>query len=285
MEHIETCAQCGMEPVVHGVRHASRVVAESVQMRLVLQRAALFAKADAPVVITGESGTGKEVVARLLHANSERRKQPFVAVNVGAIPAELLESELFGHVRGAFTGATSEKAGLFEEAHGGTLFLDEIAEMPMPLQVKLLRVLQDGDVRRVGSTKSFGVDARIVCATHRDLRDRIERGLFREDLYYRLKVLTLEVPPLRDRREDILPIATRLLVEERAGDRRISRAAREALERYHWPGNVRELSNAVKHGIALSTTIIDVEHLPHEVVHPVSRKADGGGMRSLAEVE
>lgn len=289
-EH-ETCSVCGLDPVVGSAARPSRIVAQSAGMQAVLSRARRFADANAPVVILGESGTGKEVVARALHGSSPRRQAPFVAVNVAALPAELLESELFGHARGAFTGAATAKQGLFEVAHGGTLFLDEIAEMPPPLQAKLLRVLQDGEIRRVGETHSFGVDARIVCATHRDLADLVERGLFREDLYYRLNVLRLRVPPLRDRPEDVLPLARTFLAHEGKGEVVFTAEAKKVLARHAWPGNVRELSSAVKHGIALSRDgVIDVEHLPEELVTPRARstsppRATTTDLRSLAEVE
>ena len=287
----ETCSVCGLDPVVGPTTRPSRIVAQSAAMRELLSRARRFADANAPVVIHGESGTGKEVVARALHGSSSRCEAPFVAVNVAALPAELLESELFGHARGAFTGAATAKQGLFEAAHGGTLFLDEIAEMPAPLQAKLLRVLQDGEVRRVGETHSFGVDARIVCATHRDLADLVERGLFREDLYYRLNVLRLRVPPLRDRPEDVLPLARGFLAQEGRAGLAFTADAKKALTRHTWPGNVRELSSAVKHGVALAREgVIDVEHLPEELVSPRPRSAVGRSartpdLRSLAEVE
>jgi two-component system response regulator HydG len=289
-EH-ELCSVCGLDPVVGSAARPSRIVAQSAAMRAVLGRARSFADASAPVVILGESGTGKEVVARALHGSSPRRDAPFVAVNVAALPAELLESELFGHARGAFTGAASAKQGLFEVAHGGTLFLDEIAEMPAPLQAKLLRVLQDGEIRRVGETHSFDVDARIVCATHRDLTELVEHGLFREDLYYRLNVLRLRVPPLRDRPEDVLPLARAFLAHEGKAELVFTAEAKKALARHAWPGNVRELSSAVKHGVALSRGgVIDVEHLPEELVTPHARKAVAAraataDLRSLAEVE
>jgi two-component system response regulator HydG len=257
-------------------------------MRTVLRRAARFAAADAPLMILGESGSGKEVVARALHESSPRSEKPFVAVNVAALPADLLESELFGHARGAFTGAATAKTGLFEAAEGGTLFLDEIAEMPLPLQAKLLRALQDGEVRRVGETRAFAVDVRIVCATHRDLTARVTEGLFREDLLFRLKVLTLKVPALRERREDIVPLANMLLGEERREDLRLSPAAVRLLESYAWPGNVRELQNAIKHGAALAEdAVIDVQHLPEELSSPPSSPANRGrtALRPLAEVE
>ena len=255
-------------------------------MKGVLRRAAQFAAAEAPVAILGESGTGKEVVARALHASSPRAEAPFVAVNVAALPADLLESELFGHARGAFTGAVAAKRGLFEAADHGTLFLDEIAEMPLALQAKLLRALQDGEIRRVGETRAFGVDVRIVCATHRKLVDQVARGAFREDLLYRLKVLTLRVPPLRDRVEDVLPLARMFLEQDGRAELRFTPAAREILERYRWPGNVRELSNAVKHGMALARGgVIDVEDLPEEIRSPEPRRPTTDVLRPLAEVE
>jgi two-component system response regulator HydG len=256
-------------------------------MRAVLLRAARFAASDAPIMLLGESGTGKEVVARALHAASKRRDRPFVAINVAALPAELLESELFGHVRGAFTGAASDKRGLFEAADGGTLFLDEIGEMPLVLQAKLLRALQDGEVRKIGDTRAFAVDARVVCATHRDLPAHVRREQFREDLYFRLKVLTLSIPPLRQRPEDILPLAARFLADEGRAGASFSREAELLLLAYAWPGNVRELGNAVKHGVALANgPTIDVEHLPEELAVPAaSVAARATSMCTLAEVE
>lgn len=290
------CDVCGLTPLVHGLRRAARVIAESDAMREVLKRTARFARATAPIVILGESGTGKEVLARAIHANSPRADGPFVAVNIAALPADLLESELFGHTRGAFTGAATQKEGLFHAAAGGTLFLDEIAEMPVGLQAKLLRALQDGEVRRVGETRASAVDVRIVCATHRDLRARVAEGSFREDLLYRLKVLTLDVPPLRARREDILPLARLLLREEGRDDLRLSPAAERLLDAHSWPGNVRELQNVIKHGIALvDGPVIDVEHLPAEITEPTSctippsmnapGAADSPPPRTLAEIE
>ncbi|MHB8416683.1 MAG: sigma-54 interaction domain-containing protein [Myxococcales bacterium] len=279
------CRHCGLAEATFGLRTCSRLVVESEAMRAAIRRAAVIAATDASVVVLGESGSGKEVLARALHANSRRREKPFVPVNVAALPAELLESEMFGHGRGAFTGATETKRGLFEAANGGTLFLDEIGEMPLPLQAKLLRVLQDGEVRRVGETAPFSVDVRILCATHEDLRRRIGENRFREDLYYRLKVFSLTVPPLRCRVADIRPLAEMFLAGERHPTGRFTRAAQQALEQYFWPGNIRELANAVKHGAALSGgRDIDVEALPEEVVSPV-KTSQQGVLRSLAEVE
>jgi two-component system response regulator AtoC len=219
------------------------------------------------VLLTGESGTGKELLARLIHATSRRAESAFVAVNCGAIPETLLESELFGHMKGAFTGATIDKPGLFEEADGGTLFLDEVGELPAPLQVKLLRVLQEGEVRRVGATGSRTVDVRIIAATNRDLATDVTTGRFRSDLYYRVNVVSLRLPPLRERREDIPILVDHFL---RAHARRlgldprpISARARELLEEYSWPGNVRELANVIERALVLAIgDTIDVSALP-----------------------
>jgi two-component system response regulator HydG len=278
------CDVCGLETVISSVRSQTPIVAESEALRAVLLRVADFALAEAPVMVFGESGTGKEIVARALHANGPRRAGPFVALNVAAVPGELLESELFGHVRGAFTGATQAKEGLLTAASGGTLFLDEIAEMPLPLQAKLLRAVQEGEVRPVGDTRVFGVDVRFVCATHRDLRALVARGLFREDLYYRLKVLSLRVPPLRERRDDVLPLARSFLSLEKRPAAGFTAGAEAALLAYPWPGNVRELGNAVKHGAALARgAAIGVEHLPEEVTGGAA--AAGPEPLSLADAE
>jgi two-component system response regulator HydG len=279
------CDVCGLETVVESLRSVTQVVAESDAMKAVLLRVRDFADADAPIVIFGESGTGKEIVARALHANGPRRDRPFVAVNVAAVPGELLESELFGHVRGAFTGAATAKEGLLEAANGGTLFLDEIGEMPLPLQAKLLRAVQEGEVRRVGDTRTFAVDVRFVCATHRDLKALIASGRFREDLYYRLKVLSVRVPPLRERRADILPLARALIAAERRPAAGLSPAAEQALLAYGWPGNVRELGNAVKHGCALARGgTIGPDQLPDEVTGAATASPDEP-LQTLADVE
>jgi two-component system response regulator PilR (NtrC family) len=224
------------------------------------------------VLVCGESGTGKELVARRLHALSGR-KGPFVAVNCSAIPEGLIESELFGHVKGSFTGAVSDKPGIFEEAESGTLFLDEVGELPLHLQPKLLRAVQEAKVKRVGGNREIPVDVRIVSATNRDLRDEVGAGRFREDLYYRLNVVALEIPPLRDRREDI-PLLAHHFVKKYAsafgrGVRGFGRDALEALERYAFPGNVRELENLVERAVALETEeYLDASNLPREVVAP-----------------
>lgn len=282
------CETCGLSPLAPTLRRPTRVVAKSDAMRVLMRRAARFAASDAPVVVLGETGTGKEIVARVLHANSKRSGKPFIAVNVAALPDQLLESELFGHGKGAFTGATGAKQGLFEAANGGTLFLDEIGEMPFPLQSKLLRALQDGEIRRVGESGAFAVDVRIVAATHRDLPERIRAGTFREDLYFRLKVLTLHVPPLRERKEDILPLARHFLADEPGQLQGFTKAARDRMLGHPWPGNVRELENAVRHGAALAEgPDIDVEDLPEEISHAqlAPGPIDLRSLRPLADVE
>ena len=253
-------------------------------MRRVLRRAAALARNAAPVVLQGETGTGKEVLARVLHASSPRASRAFVAVNCAALPGDLLESELFGHARGAFTGAVTEKTGLFDEADRGTLLLDEVAELPLPLQAKLLRVLQDGEVRRVGATRASRVDVRVLAATHRDLRAQVARGAFREALFYRLKVFSLTLPPLRERPEDLLPIAGQLLALEEGSARGFSRDAERALLAYRWPGNIRELSNAVRHGAALAQgDAVRADDLPDEVLH--RQRPALTVLRPLADVE
>ncbi len=225
---------------------------------------------DATVLIQGETGTGKEVVASAIHYLSQRRNQAFVAVNCGAIPADLLESELFGHEKGAFTGAITARQGRFELAKGGTLFLDEIGDMPLPMQVKLLRVLQERSFERVGSNKSIEADVRIVAATHRDLEEEIAAGRFREDLYYRLNVFPMEIPPLRDRIQDITLLAEHIaskLEREGRGSVRLSTGSREVLRRYQWPGNVRELANLVERlSILAPNGMAEVADLPRRIL-------------------
>ena len=232
------------------------IVGAGPRMQRIFRLVSKVAQTDSTVLITGESGTGKELVARSLHLQSRRSAGPFVPVNVGAIPESLVESELFGYVRGAFTGAAGERRGLIEEADGGTLFLDEIGEMPASAQIKLLRTLEGNEVRRLGDNAMRVVDVRVVAATHRDLHAEIAAGRFREDLYYRLNVVQLDLPPLRDRREDIGLLAAYFL--ERAGNRagrarlEFSPEARALLERYDYPGNVRELENAIEHAVAVA---------------------------------
>ncbi len=222
----------------------------------VLDQLRIVAPTDVTVLIEGETGTGKELIARAIHTHSGRRHRPFVKLNCAAIPAELLESELFGHERGAFTGATVQRLGRFETAHGGTLFLDEVGEMPLHLQTKLLRVLQEQEFERVGSSRTIQVDVRIVAATNRDLKEMVDENEFRADLYYRLAVFPLNVPPLRQRRGDI-PLLVRYFVRKHA--RRMGRNietipsyALEALTNYDWPGNIRELQNVIERSVVLS---------------------------------
>ena len=234
-----------------------------------------LADTEVNVLITGESGTGKEVVARNLHRISGREGKPFVPVNCGAIPGELLESELFGHERGAFTGAVSTTIGRFERAHGGTLFLDEIGDMPLNMQVKLLRVLEEGSFEKVGGTRSIEADVRILTATHKNLEDMIENGAFREDLYYRINVFPIEMPPLRRRIEDVPLLLNELIRNLEAagkGTVRFNSAAVAALRAYRWPGNVRELANLVERMAILHPHgIVGVEKLPGKISHPDQR--------------
>ncbi len=266
---------------LEGIHRVDNLVARSPAMAsavTLVQRAALT---EATVLITGESGTGKEVAARAIHNTGDRRTARFVAVNCAAIPENLLESELFGHAKGSFTGATSEHRGLFELAHGGTIFLDEIADLPLAMQVKLNRVLQERRVRRVGASEELAVDVRVVAATNVDLKARVASGEFREDLYYRINVLHIELPPLRARREDIPALAAFLL--ERHGARREERPegfteeALSALVQYPWPGNVRELENAIERALAVTDgPRIELEALPNEVAGVMRPRATHG---------
>jgi DNA-binding NtrC family response regulator len=248
------------------------VIGRSQAMARVFRLIETLQHSEATVLITGESGTGKEVTARMIHAHSPRRNGPFVAVNAAALPSDLLESELFGHVRGSFTGATRDRVGRFEAAADGTLFLDEVGDLPLHVQVKLLRVLQERTYERVGDNESRQTNARIIAATHRDLRRAVTDGNFREDLYYRLRVFPIEVPPLRDRREDIEPIARLLL--SRVGARtgralRFSPEALRALLSHDWPGNVRELENALEFAATVCRgQTLQPEDLPPEVLPP-----------------
>ena len=236
---------------------------------------------ESTVLITGESGTGKEVIARAIHAHSPRRNGPFVAVNAAALPSELLESELFGHVRGAFTGAHRDRVGRFESATGGTLFLDEVGDLPLHLQVKLLRVLQEHRYERVGDDETRETGARILAATHRNLARAVTEGSFREDLYYRLRVFPIELPPLRARREDVEPLSRQLL--SRVGARtgralHFSPDALRALLSYSWPGNVRELENALEYAaIVCGGQTLQLEDLPPEVLANAPRGSSGNG--------
>jgi sigma-54 specific flagellar transcriptional regulator A len=242
-----------------------QLIGDSQPMQHVRRLAEKVAPSMATVLITGESGTGKEVVARQIHDLSGR-KGPFVAVNCGAIPEHLLESELFGHERGAFTGAVSSRAGRFEQAGGGTFFLDEIGDMPPLMQVKLLRVLEERVIERVGGSKTIPVDVRLVAATHRDLQKRIDAGKFREDLYYRLSVFPIEIPPLHERADDIAPLVeefVRRLQADHSFSLQVMPDAMQLLEQYEWPGNVRELANLIERLVVTRPNgVVSADDLP-----------------------
>lgn len=269
----------------------SEMVGTSEPLKLVFEIVKKVAGTDANILIQGESGTGKELVARSIHFNSDRAEKPFLAINCGALPESLLESELFGHVKGAFTGAVSDKLGHFRSAAGGTLFLDEISEMPISLQVKLLRALQEHEVTPVGSSHPEKFDARLLAATNKNLADQVTSGEFREDLFYRLNVIEITVPPLRERREDIPLLAkhfaAKFAARQNKTEKTISREAMLALLNYDWPGNVRELENAIERAIILSAESIDIENLPPKVVESASNSMrDDAGIRpTLDEME
>jgi two-component system, NtrC family, response regulator AtoC len=238
-----------------------------------------LASTNLPVLITGESGTGKEIVARAIHLRSPRATKSFVAVNCGALPAELIESELFGHVRGSFTGADRDRIGLLEEASGGTVFLDEITETTPAFQVKLLRALQEGEFRRVGSNRLVHVDVRVIAATNRDPEAEVRAGRFRQDLLYRLNAVSLHLPPLRERKEDIMPLAKHFAQRVRASSRahlHFSREAIHLLSTYPWPGNIRELENAVMRAAALCDHTVRPEDLPERIKHYYDSPLGGG---------
>ncbi|MGN6643442.1 MAG: sigma-54-dependent transcriptional regulator, partial [Verrucomicrobiota bacterium] len=242
------------------------VVARSPLTQSVFRDASLIAVSDTRILITGESGVGKEVLADVVHAWSSRATGPLIKVNCAAIPENLLESELFGHEKGSFTGAHAQRIGRFEEATNGTIFLDEIGEMSPQLQAKLLRVTQNGTFQRVGSNREIKTNARILTATNRNLEELVKAGKFREDLFYRLNVVELNIPPLRERREDILPLAGHFIAEFAKGRARFSEAVSGCIERYPWPGNVRELRNAMERAVLLSRSeLILPEHLPARV--------------------
>jgi DNA-binding NtrC family response regulator len=272
-------------------RSGGEIVARSERMQRVLDLVAQVAPARTTVLVQGESGTGKELVARAIHNQSPREDQPFVTVNSGNIPTELLESELFGHLRGAFTGAVAAKKGLFEVADGGTIFLDEIGNISLETQSKLLRVIQEREFTPVGDTTLRKVDVRIVAATNVSLRDAVEQGTFREDLFYRLNVITIDLPPLRERPEDIVPLAQHFIhkyAEEngKAIAEALDRDVVRVLEAYHWPGNIRELENAIERAVIITRTDhIAIEDLRDEIVHPAPLTRAGGASRAAAQVD
>ena len=271
-----------------GLRKNPAMIGESPSMRRLFDRVETIAPSDAPVLIRGESGTGKELVARSLHEGSPRRHRPFVVVNCAAFPDTLIEAELFGHERGAFTGAVKQRDGRFKAADGGTLFLDEVAELPPQAQAKLLRVLQDSTFEPLGSNRSIRVSVRVLSATHRNLRERIEQGAFREDLYYRLRVLDIIIPPLRARSGD-LPVLVEHFLQRFGGGQPpppLTERAWAALQGYSFPGNVRELEHAIHHATVLGRGgTIDLCHLPGEIVgeHPDDEDEQAGELRPLSQ--
>ena len=269
------------------------IVAKSERMLRVIDEARRVARVDSSVLITGESGSGKEALATFIHEESARAARPFVAINCAAVPEALIESELFGHVRGSFTGATQDRVGLFESANGGTLLLDEVGDLPLAVQVKLLRVLQEREFRRVGENRTRHVDVRLLAATHRDLAGEVAAGRFRQDLYYRLRVIEIRIPPLRERRDDILPIARQVLAETALRMKLpvsgFTPAAADQLLRWGWPGNVRELQNVVERALVLARgTRVELEDLPDEVrtaTPGIGAPGIAPAARTLADVE
>jgi len=276
----------GLEEKLRNEESFGELVGRSDKMREVYALIKKVSQFRTTVLVVGESGTGKELVARAIHKNSPRAEQTFVALNCGAIPEHLLESELFGHVRGAFTDAHQDRKGLFEEASGGTLFLDEVGELPLALQVKLLRTLQDGEIRRVGSPKSITVDVRVVAATAKVLHDEVAGGRFREDLYYRLNVVQIPLPPLRDRLSDIEPLVSHFIEKTnvRLGTslRGVDGDAMKALMAYSWPGNVRELENVIERSSVLAESdVLTWESLPEQVA-VARRERSAADIRDLS---
>jgi DNA-binding NtrC family response regulator len=277
------------EPVVPGM------IGNCVPMQELFRRIRKVAMTDSTVLINGESGTGKELVAQAIHKLSSRKQAEMISVNCAAIPENLIESELFGHEKGAFTGATSTRTGLVEAADGGTLFLDEIGELPLEAQARLLRVLQENEIRKVGSVQSRKVDVRLVAATHRDLKQLVNEGDFREDLYYRINVMTLIIPPLRERDEDIMKLAEAIL--QRTCTRlktprlQFSQQATEAIQQYSWPGNVRELENAIERAVVLAESdqittdllAIETEYSDNNSIAEVAQQSDHAGPAEASE--
>jgi len=267
----------------------AHIIAHSPRMKEIVQIIERIRDRDLPVLITGETGTGKEVVAQAIYLLSSRNRRPFVAINCCTLPDELLDSELFGHIKGAFTGATSNRKGLFQQAHGGALFLDEIGDVSPRLQAKLLRALQEGEVRPVGGETSVRVDVRVIVATNQDLDQMVAQGTFRQDLLFRLNVIPIHIPPLRERREDILPLVEHFLEQERVRlvrpDLDLTPAARQRLLEYSWPGNVRELKNVIERSFALHAgPVLDAPDVALSL-HTSGAKAAPEREKTLAEVE
>jgi DNA-binding NtrC family response regulator len=270
----------------------SEIIGTSEALQAVFRLVEKVASTSTSILIEGESGTGKELIARAIHHNSPRASRPFVAVNCGALPESLLESELFGHTKGAFTGAIANKAGLFRSAEGGTVFLDEVGEISPAMQVRLLRALQEHEVVPVGSSAPVSFDARIICATNRDLEKEVAEGRFREDLFYRLNVIEVHLPPLRERREDIPLLARHFIArtarEQGRDEKAIEPEALSALLNYAWPGNVRELQNAIERAFTLSGEVIDLDSLPpraRDAASPVPMRDPDGLRPTLEEIE
>jgi DNA-binding NtrC family response regulator len=287
-QRAEKCREAeGGEPATPVYTSDIGLIGKSPALVKVMKMVGRLAATSLPVLITGESGTGKEIVARAIHRRSPRATRPFVAVNCGALPAGLIESELFGHTRGSFTGADRDRPGLFEEAGGGTIFLDEITETTPVFQVKLLRALQEGEVRRVGSNRPLRVDVRVIAASNRDPKAEVRDRRFRRDLFYRLNGVSLYLPPLRERREDILPLVEHFAGRVRPqGDMRLrfSPEAVRLLEEYAWPGNIRELENAVMHAAALCDHTVRPEDLPEDIRegHPAPADEPSPSLKTLA---
>lgn len=264
------------------------IIAESPFMKKILHDLTKIAKSQANVLITGESGTGKEVISQAIHMQSERANAPFIKVNCSAVPDHLIESEFFGHEKGAFTGAINRRIGRFELSHTGTLLLDEITEIPLSLQPKLLRAIQEREFERVGGTHSIQVDVRLIATSNRNMKECIEQKLFREDLYYRLNVMPIFLPPLRERKEDIIPLATyfleRLCKENKKTNKQLSKEASDKLLSYSWPGNIRELANIIERIVIMENSLhILPEHLPLEFSYPPLSKESA--LLTLAEIE
>ena len=295
VKQVQSLNQVDSSPAVPTIEAPRTLIGRSPKIVEVYKTVARATLSASTVLITGESGTGKELVARAIHLNSDRKNKKFVAVNCGALAESLLESELFGYVKGAFTGAQNDKRGLFEDANGGTLFLDEIGDISLGLQVKLLRVLQEGEVKPVGSNEVSKVNVRIVAATHRDLQSMVNENKFREDLFYRLKVIEIEIPPLRDRKEDIPELSQVFLIKYSAKLSKkitaISTEAMQSLMQYQWPGNVRELEHQIERAVALTSSSVlaadDFDFAPRasSLSHqPVVEKTNAD-QKSLEEME